>query len=174
MVSTRPTPVARRMSMLGVAAVLAATGLAGCGSSSSSASGAASAGSIVVTDARVNEPTVPAKTGAFATISNRGTKAISLTAVAVPAEVAKAAQVHETTMVGGEMQMTQVAEVPIPAGGQLVLKPGGYHVMLMDPTVTVGQTVALSFRFSDGTTVTADAPVQVADAMASTGATPTR
>jgi copper(I)-binding protein len=121
----------------------------------------------VLSDAHVNEPTVPDKTGAFATISNKGSAVVNLTGASVPADVAASAQVHETKNVGGEMQMTQIAEVPVPAGGQLVLKSGGYHVMLMNPKVTLGQVVPLTLRFSDGSAVTIDAPVKAAAAMAS-------
>jgi copper(I)-binding protein len=46
-----------------------------------------------------------------------------------------------------------------------VLKSGGFHVMLMMPTVTVGQTVPLTLGFSDGSKVTVDAMVKAPSSM---------
>jgi copper(I)-binding protein len=69
-------------------------------------------------------------------------------------------------MVDGAMKMQEVSGgVPVPPGGQLVLKSGGYHVMLMMPTVTVGQTVPLTLGFSDGSKVTVDAMVTAPSSM---------
>jgi copper(I)-binding protein len=152
---------------LAVALATAALALTACSSgSSSAATSTAPASTLTVTDARINEPTVPERTGAFATIANSGTTAISLTTASVPGSAAASAAVHETVMVDGAMKMQEVtAGVPIPPGGQLVLKSGGYHVMLMMPTVTVGQTVPLTLGFSDGSKVTVDAMVKAPSSM---------
>jgi copper(I)-binding protein len=75
--------------------------------------------------------------------------------------MAESAAIHETVTKDGEMVMQEVpAGLPVPAGGQLVLKSGGFHVMLMNPKVTVGQLVPLTLTFSDGTTLTTEAPVK--------------
>jgi copper(I)-binding protein len=71
-------------------------------------------------------------------------------------------------MVDGAMKMQEVSGgVPVPAGGQLVLKPGGFHIMLMTPTVTLGQTVPITLGFSDGSKVTVDAMVKAPTSMSS-------
>jgi len=73
-----------------------------------------------------------AKTGAvYMTIDNKSSIADRLTGVS--SEVAKKLQIHETKMENGIMKMREISGgLPVPAGGSVVLKPGGYHVMLID------------------------------------------
>lgn len=42
------------------------------------------------------------------------------------------AEVHEMKMDGGVMKMRALPELDLPAGKAVELKPGGYHIMLMD------------------------------------------
>ena len=164
-----------RSRALAVAAVVATAilGVTACSSGTAPSSSSApstgastvTVGSITVSGAYVNEPTVPERTGAFFTVASSAAAAVTLTGVSVPATVAKSASLHSTVMVDGVMQMKEVpGGLPVPAGGQLVLKPGGFHVMLMMPTVAVGAVVPLTLVFSDGTTLLVDAPVKAADA----------
>jgi copper(I)-binding protein len=47
--------------------------------------------------------------------------------------VAGVVQIHEMSMDGGVMKMRELAQgLALPAGKMVELKPGGYHVMLMD------------------------------------------
>jgi len=46
--------------------------------------------------------------------------------------VAGVAEIHEMAMEGNVMKMRAVPGVDLPAGKAVDLKPGGYHVMLMD------------------------------------------
>ena len=41
------------------------------------------------------------------------------------------AGLHETVLQDGVMKMQHVDALDIPANGQLRMKPGGYHIMLM-------------------------------------------
>jgi copper(I)-binding protein len=41
-------------------------------------------------------------------------------------------EVHEMSMDGGVMKMRAIPSLALPAGKAVDLKPGGYHVMLMD------------------------------------------
>ena len=68
-------------------------------------------------------------TGAFMTLTAKeGTK---LVGAASP--VAGVAQVHEMKMDNGVMKMAEVkGGLELPAGKPVELKPGGFHVMLMD------------------------------------------
>ena len=50
----------------------------------------------------------------------------------VSVEFAKMAQLHESFRKDGMVGMKEVKFVAIPSGGNVVFKPGGYHVMLMD------------------------------------------
>lgn len=67
--------------------------------------------------------------GLFAVI----TSAKDSTLVAASTPVAGVVEIHEMKMEGSTMKMRQLsAGLPLPAGQAVELKPGGYHVMLMD------------------------------------------
>ncbi|MFY9511014.1 MAG: copper chaperone PCu(A)C [Rubrivivax sp.] len=75
--------------------------------------------------------TVPQQkaTGLFATITSA--KGGRLLSVSSPA--AGVAEIHEMAMDGSTMRMRALPDgLPLPAGKAVELKPGGYHVMLMD------------------------------------------
>jgi copper(I)-binding protein len=80
--------------------------------------------------------------GAFMQItSTQGGKLLS-----VSTPVAGVAEVHEMAMEGSTMRMRAVAALDLPAGAAVELKPGGYHVMLMDlkQQLKTGDTVPLT------------------------------
>jgi len=54
-----------------------------------------------------------------------------------------------------------VKEIALPAKGEAVLQPGGYHVMLIDMKTPLkeGDKVAITLGFSDGGSKTVEAPV---------------
>jgi copper(I)-binding protein len=54
------------------------------------------------------------------------------TLVGVSSPAAGAAEVHEMKMDGDVMRMRSVEGVRLPAGKAVELKPGGFHVMLME------------------------------------------
>ncbi|MGP9707379.1 copper chaperone PCu(A)C [Brachybacterium sp. AOP24-D1-21] len=64
-------------------------------------------------------------------------------------------ELHETTADGSGGMSMQEKEggFPLPAGGELVLEPGGNHLMLMDLTAALlpGDEVELILEFEDGT-----------------------
>ena len=75
--------------------------------------------------------TVPGQkaTGAFMTLTAR--EPLRLVGVSTP--VAGVAEVHEMRMDAGVMKMRAVeGGLELPAGTAVELKPGGYHLMLMD------------------------------------------
>ena len=68
--------------------------------------------------------------GGYMTIRNNGSEPDRL--VGGSAGFAGMVQIHEMTMDGDVMKMREIAGgLEIPAGGEVVLKPGGYHVMFM-------------------------------------------
>ena len=72
--------------------------------------------------------------------------------VAVASPVAGVAEVHEMKMDGGVMSMRAVnGGLELPAGKTVELKPGGYHVMLMDLKAALPKdsTVPLTLVFRD-------------------------
>lgn len=67
-------------------------------------------------------------TGAFMTlVATQDSKLVAATS-----PLAGVAEVHEMAMQDNVMRMRHVPEVALPAGQPVELKPGGYHVMLMD------------------------------------------
>jgi copper(I)-binding protein len=65
-------------------------------------------------------------------------------------------EVHETRMVGDVMTMSPVTSLEVPANGQVELKSGGYHVMMMKmmQTVQVGDPVSLTLTFEKAGDIT--------------------
>jgi periplasmic copper chaperone A len=118
---------------------------------------------VTVTDAWVRG-TVPGQkaTGAFMSI----TSATDATLVSASSPAAKVVEIHEMAMDGGVMKMRAIDKLALPAGKPVQLKPGGYHVMLMDITAPLadGQTVPVTLTFvgKDGkkTTQEVKAPVR--------------
>lgn len=88
--------------------------------------------------------TVPAQksTGAFMQLT--ADKDARLVEVRSPA--AKVVEVHEMAMEGDVMKMRAMPALALPAGKPVELKPGGYHVMLIDLTAQIheGESVPLT------------------------------
>jgi len=81
-------------------------------------------------------------TGMFAQItSTAGGKLVSASS-----PVAGVVEIHEMAMEGNVMKMRAVPGLDLPAGKAVDLKPGGYHVMLMDlkQQLKEGETVAVT------------------------------
>lgn len=74
------------------------------------------------------------------------------TLLRVECEDYKTIEVHEMTHVNGLMEMHEVEDLTIPAGGQMKLEPGGKHLMLMNPKrhLTKGQQVNMTLIFKSG------------------------
>jgi copper(I)-binding protein len=86
-------------------------------------------------------------TGAFMTLT--APEGAQLVGVSSPA--AGVAEVHEMKMEDGVMKMRAVAALDLPAGKPVELKPGGYHVMLMDlkAPLAPGSAVPLTLVLRD-------------------------
>jgi periplasmic copper chaperone A len=81
-------------------------------------------------------------TGLFAVI----TSAPGGRLVAGSSPVAGVVEIHEMKMEGTTMRMRAVPSLELPAGKAVELKPGGFHVMLMDlkRPLKAGETVPVS------------------------------
>lgn len=55
---------------------------------------------------------------------------------------------HETTMVQGVSRMREIERLPIAAGASAELRPGGLHLMLMQPEVPLAEGAQLPLRLS--------------------------
>ena len=66
--------------------------------------------------------------------------------VAASSPVAGVVEIHEMSMEGNVMKMRAIPGLDLPAGKAVDLKPGGYHVMLLDlkQTLKAGDTVAVT------------------------------
>jgi copper(I)-binding protein len=71
--------------------------------------------------------------------------------VGVQSPVAGVAEIHEMAMENDVMKMRQVPGLDLAAGRTLELKPGGYHVMLMDlkQQLKGGEQVPITLVFED-------------------------
>jgi periplasmic copper chaperone A len=89
--------------------------------------------------------TVPAQklTAAYMTVTS--TEEAKIVGARTP--VAKKAEIHASMVMGGVNHMHAVDRVPLPAGQPVELKPGGYHVMLMDLNrhMVAGDSVPIFF-----------------------------
>ena len=90
--------------------------------------GVASAADLMVTDAWVRG-TVPAQkaTGAFMSLSSKQGARI----IAASSPAAGTTEIHSMVMEDGVMKMRPLSFLEVPAGVKVDLKPGGYHIMLM-------------------------------------------
>ncbi len=86
-------------------------------------------------------------TGAFMSLTAK--EATQLVGISSPA--AGVAEVHEMKMEGDIMKMRAVPALDLPAGKKVELKPGGYHVMLMDLKAPLAKdsTVPVTLLFKD-------------------------
>lgn len=98
---------------------------------------------VTVKDAWVRATVAQQKaTGAFMQLQS----AQDAKLVGAQSPVAGVVEVHEMAMEGGVMKMRAVSNLALPAGKAVELKPGGYHVMLMDlkGPVKEGDTVPVT------------------------------
>ena len=86
-------------------------------------------------------------TGAFMNLTARDGARL----VGISSPVAGVAAVHEMKMEGDVMKMRELPVLDLPAGKTVQLKPGGYHVMLMDlkQPLPKDSTVPRTLRFQD-------------------------
>ena len=82
-------------------------------------------------------------------------------------------EIHEMRMEGNTMRMRGVDRLELPAGQAVELKPGGYHVMLMDLKAPLkkGDTVPikLKVRSKSGQTQDVEVKAEVRDVTAAPG-----
>jgi len=150
-----------------------AAGLSLCALAGFAPAALAQDATLTVDDAWVRA-TVPSQhaTGAFM----RLTSAVPGRLVAVESDAAKHVEVHEMAMQDNVMKMRQVPGIDLPAGQPVELKPGGYHVMLIDlaKQIQPGDRIALTLVVEDASQQQRRVPVQAeARALnAKAGATP--
>jgi periplasmic copper chaperone A len=100
-------------------------------------------------------PQIPA--GGFMHLHNPSDGPLVLDGVRSPA--CGMAMLHESINSGGADMMTMVQAITVPANGDFAFSPGGYHVMCMEPRMTVGETVPVTLLFQNAPPVTVTFPV---------------
>ena len=103
---------------------------------------------VTVKDAWVRA-TVPQQKATGAFMQLKATKNSKLVSASSP--LTPAVEVHEMAMQDNVMKMRQVPAVELPAGKTVELKPGGYHVMLLDLKAPLAKDTAvpLTLVFQD-------------------------
>lgn len=78
--------------------------------------------------------------------------------------VAADVEVHETSMKDGVMRMSEAKNLTVPAAGHIMMKPGGYHIMLINlkRPLKEGELVPITINFQSGQALTLEAPVKAA------------
>ena len=78
------------------------------------------------------------------------------------ADVAETIEIHETTIVDEVMRMRPVPHVEIAAGGEVMLKPGSFHIMLIGllQDLKVGDWFDVTLTFENSGTMTVEAKVR--------------
>lgn len=81
------------------------------------------------------------------TISSQGTEADALLRVSCPA--ANFSEMHTVDRGEGAPAMRAIKSIPVPAAGEIMLKPEAYHVMLLQTrqVLAKGDTFICSFTF---------------------------
>ena len=86
--------------------------------------------------------------GGYLSVQNRGDAADRL--LRVESAAATSVEIHEMSDVGGVARMREVTDgVELPAGSTTTLKPGGYHLMFIEPKqpFVEGQTIKATLVF---------------------------
>jgi copper(I)-binding protein len=150
-------------------------GLAGLALSLMLAPLPATAQVVTITDPWVRGTVAEQKvTGAFMTLTAPSESRL----VEVRSPVAGTVEIHEMKMDGNVMRMRPIRSLELPPGKAVELKPGGYHVMLMDlkKPLNAGDMVPLTLTVEGPDwkrhTVTVDVPVRALNAATGTGAKP--
>lgn len=113
-----------------------------------------------VENAWVRAPVAGQKaTGAFMRITAKTDQRL----VRAESPVAGVTEVHEMAMDGNVMRMRAIPALDVPAGKPVELKPGSYHVMLMDLKAPLekGAKVPLTLVFQDAKGIQSQLQLQV-------------
>lgn len=162
------------MRLLVLLTLLSAVLLAGCGASAPQVAvndpwvraavmtGMATHGGTPAMDHGGDMKPMGGTSAAYMTLVNSGGTPDRL--VAASTDVAELIELHESKMVDNVMQMAPVpGGIAVPANGQVELKPGGLHVMLigLKRDLAAGETVRLTLSFERAGTITVDVPVRM-------------
>jgi periplasmic copper chaperone A len=104
--------------------------------------------------------------GVFMKVMNDGNTADRL--IGGKTDVAEVVEIHETVMEGEIAKMQKLPNgLEIPAGGSVMLKPGSYHVMLINlkQDLKVGDKFKVELQFDKSSPIVVEAEVKDPTAM---------
>ncbi|MFA7437544.1 copper chaperone PCu(A)C [Castellaniella sp.] len=113
------------------------------------------AGQVTADGCWIRQMPKPTPSGGFLVIHNQGSEPVRVQSAASPDY--EEIMLHQTTHEGGVSKMAMIDELAIPAGQQVELKPGSYHLMLEGPRegLALGDEAQVLLALSNGTTVLA-------------------
>ena len=121
----------------------------------------AKASEISVTNPWIREaPPVAEMLAAYMTISNNSKNIVQLeSATCADFEMV---EIHRTETHGGMSHMMKQSSLQIEGGKNVMLEPGGYHLMLMKPKrhLQAGEKVMLELHFNNGEVINVTAVVR--------------
>jgi copper(I)-binding protein len=96
----------------------------------------------------------------YATIRNAGSSDDVL--VSATSSAADKIELHQTKNEAGVMTMRPIDKLPVPAGGTVEMKPGGYHVMLLGlkRDLNPGDSVPVTLMFQNAGPITVNAAIR--------------
>ena len=91
----------------------------------------------------------------FMTLQNGADAAVAVTGAESPAF--ERVEIHRTMMRKGMASMAHQESVEVPPHGRMEFSPGGYHLMLINPSrpLRAGDSVIISLHFKSGKSVSA-------------------
>jgi copper(I)-binding protein len=89
----------------------------------------------------------------YATLKNTGDAPISV--LTVQSDAFRQSSIHETVIERGVAKMRETPRIDLAPGATVEMKPGGAHLMLVDPrhAIAKGEKVQMVFLLADGTRV---------------------
>ncbi len=127
---------------------------------------ALAAETISITDAWARASIGKARAGAaFVTVNNTGKSDDRV--ISASADVSRKVELHTHIRQDDVMMMRKVDGVDIPAGNKIVLKPGGYHIMLigLKAPLKSGESFPLSLTFEKAGTIQTTVSIQKTTSM---------
>jgi copper(I)-binding protein len=109
--------------------------------------------------AREIPPGSPAS-ASFMSLFNHSDSDIKL--MSAESEVAKIVELHTHTHDNGVMRMRKIDSITIPANASAHLKPGGLHIMLIQPTqdLKAPKEISVTLNFADGSSKMVNMPIK--------------
>lgn len=107
---------------------------------------------------------------AYMLLHNHGTEADAL--ISASSDAADAVELHLSQMnADGTMAMIQQEKIDLPADGEVELKPGSYHIMLigLKQDLMAGSDITITLTFEHAGEITLTVPVKDAAEMGGSG-----